>query len=311
MHALIRRLLLVAAVLAVGSSLSGQTLRDSTLDSKPSWLYYFNTTSVTFKDNPYSAAAGDNYLSVDPQQHVVAFFEKTTGTTTAPVTIESGSTLQVSFDLYFTASLNTTGTGGLRFGLFDSNGAAKPTANNSFHPYDGYLVAWNPGNLNAVRFWKRNAPTNGSQQLMNSTGVYTQVGSDVDSTYVFQTGTAYRASYSVTGGNDGGLTFAVTINEGSTLRFSNSVSVVSPSTNVFDAFAMYAVSGGPSFGVDNLLINYTATATSSSSSGVSAFDLGGPTAIPEPSTYAACAGAAVLGLAFWRRRRAAAHGGSS
>ena len=30
------------------------------------------------------------------------------------------------------------------------------------------------------------------------------------------------------------------------------------------------------------------------------------TAIPEPSTYAACAGAAVLGLAFWRRRRAAA-----
>ena len=30
------------------------------------------------------------------------------------------------------------------------------------------------------------------------------------------------------------------------------------------------------------------------------------TAVPEPSTYAACAGAAVLGLAFWRRRRAAA-----
>jgi hypothetical protein len=28
-------------------------------------------------------------------------------------------------------------------------------------------------------------------------------------------------------------------------------------------------------------------------------------AVPEPSTYAACAGAAALGLAFWHRRRQA------
>jgi hypothetical protein len=305
MHAQIRWLFLVASVVSPGNLLTGQTLINSTLDSKPSWLYYFNTSAVSFKDNPYSNVPDNNYLSVDPQQHVVAFFEQTTGSTTGPINISSGSTLQVSFDLYFTATLNTAGTGSLRFGLFDSNGASKPTNNSSFHPYDGYLVAWNPGNLNAVRFWKRNAPTTGSQQLMNSTSVYTQEGSDVDSPYVFLPGTSYRANYSVTGGTGGTLTFALTINEGSTLRFSNSVSVPTPTTSVFDTFALYAVSGGPYLGIDNLLITLTAAAPSNSSSGVNSFDLGGG-AIPEPSTYAACAGAAVLGLAFWRRRRAAA-----
>jgi hypothetical protein len=58
-----------------------------------------------------------------------------------------------------------------------------------------------------------------------------------------------------------------------------------PSTRTFDAFAIYSVNtNGSNFAIDNVLI----------------------TAVPEPSTYAACAGAAVLGLAFWRRRRAAA-----
>ena len=61
--------------------------------------------------------------------------------------------------------------------------------------------------------------------------------------------------------------------------------VNSPTTYAFDAFAIYSVTtDGSSFAIDNVTI----------------------TAVPEPSTYAACAGAAVLGLAFWRRRRAAA-----
>ena len=69
------------------------------------------------------------------------------------------------------------------------------------------------------------------------------------------------------------------------MSFSNSLIVSSPSTYAFDAFALYSVStAGSNFTIDNVTI----------------------TAVPEPSTYAACAGAAVLGLAFWRRRRAAA-----
>jgi hypothetical protein len=70
-----------------------------------------------------------------------------------------------------------------------------------------------------------------------------------------------------------------------TFNFGNSFQVTSPSTYAFDAFAIYSVTtNGSNFVIDTVKI----------------------TAVPEPSTYAACAGAAVLGLAFWRRRRAAA-----
>jgi hypothetical protein len=140
---------------------------------------------------------------------------------------------------------------------------------------------------------------------MSSTSVYTKVGSDLTSPYVFLPEISYRANYSVTGGTNEALTFALTIYEGQTLRFSNSVSESAPTTSAFDTFALYAVGGGPSLGIDNLSITLTAAPTNSGS-GVSGSDIGGPIVIPEPSTYAACAGAAVLGLAFWRRRRAAA-----
>lgn len=91
-------------------------------------------------------------------------------------------------------------------------------------------------------------------------------------------------------------------------NFGKSYSVISPSDLAFDAFSLYYVGG--SFSIDNLVITHTAAAAaaapSNSGSGFSAFDLGGPTVIPEPSTYAAGTGLAALGLAFWRRRRAAA-----
>ena len=301
MHALIRRLLLVAAVLAAGSSVTAQPLRDSTLDSKPSWLYFFDSTAVTFTDNPNSTGSNDNYLSVPPQQHVVAFFEKTTNGIPGAVYIESGGTLQASFDLYFTSiPNNSSSTGSFRVGLFDSTGVAKPTSNSSFNPYEGYLFAWSPGNQNNLRLWERDAPTTNAQLMSSTTSVYIQRGTVNTTGYTFQTGTAYRASYSITGGNwdntpdEDDLRFELTITEGSTIRFSTAFVVSTPSTNKFDALALYAVSsasGGPNFAVDNLLISYETA------------NFG---AVPEPSTYAACAGAAVLGLAFWRRRRTAA-----
>jgi hypothetical protein len=128
---------------------------------------------------------------------------------------------------------------------------------------------------------------------------------------IFQTGTVYSATYTISRGSGNGLTIEFNVTGGGTnWNFGKSYSIVSPSTSAFDTFAILSVStnsgstpptDGSNFAIDNLRIAHIAA-----SSGFSAFDLGGPTVIPEPSTYAACAGAAVLGLAFWRRRRAAA-----
>jgi len=156
--------------------------------------------------------------------------------------------------------------------------------------------------------------------LMNSTSAtyYSQIGSDQTPGAVLQTNTPYRLTYSVQGTSDTELRFTLSATGGTLSNFNFSTTSNSGSsyfTSVFDAFAFYSLStSGISFGIDNLVISHTAgaaAASSGSGSTFSAFDLGGPTVIPEPSTYAACAGAAVLGLAFWRRRRAAAQGGSS
>ena len=105
----------------------------------------------------------------------------------------------------------------------------------------------------------------------------------------FQLGTVYAATYTLSRYANNGLEieFSVT-GGGSTWNFGKLYSITQPGDLAFDAFALYYVGGG--FTIDNLAISHIAAVG----------------AVPEPSTYAACAGAAVLGLAFWRRRRAAA-----
>jgi hypothetical protein len=158
--------------------------------------------------------------------------------------------------------------------------------------------------------------TDGTNQLLNSitdgtnysifnSGNSSSSGSA--SGQVFQTGTVYAATYSISRGSGNALTIDFSVTGGAAgWNFGKSYSIVGPNDLAFDAFAILSVSNiapssGSNFAIDNLRIAHIAA-----SSGFSAFDLGGPTVIPEPSTYAACAGAVVLGLAFWRRRRAAA-----
>jgi hypothetical protein len=329
MHALIRRLRTVAATLAVCSSAAGQT---TTLISEASnsAVWYSSSGNQTIL-NTFTLAS-DGKLSVGSGQHALTYFTAS-GTQRS---IANGESLQATFTLNF-GSINNSSTA-FRVGLFDSQVASRPSSSGSwnFQAYDGYLFSFNPsgGSSNSLRLRQRtpNGATspNGvfapaSTGLLNSFSEETAPVKDpkeyVSWTYdvastsrtsgftapspkTLTQGTNYQASYSVSGEASGALTFAFSISSGSTIVFQDSLKVTSPTTSSFDAFALYYVGG--SFSVDNLLINYTAAAPSSSSSGVSAFDLGGATVIPEPSTYAACAGAAVLGLAFWRRRLAAA-----
>jgi len=314
MHPSFRHLLLSATALAAFQTAAAQTtvLRNDDLSSMSGW---FNSSN-----SGISVVNGG--LSVSAGRHALTYFAPT------PQTLASGESLQVTFDLSFT-TVGTT-SGGFRVGLFDSNGATRPTANgvsDAFQNYDGYAFTWtpNPGSgSNSLNLRKR--LTDGTNQLLSSitdgtnysvfnSGNSSSSGSA--SGQVFQTGTVYAATYSINRGSGNALTIDFNVTGGGAgWNFGKSYSITGPNDLAFDAFAILSVSNtapssGSNFAIDNLRITHTAAAPSNSGSGVSAFDLGGPTVIPEPSTYAACAGALVLGLAFWRRRRAAAQGGSS
>ena len=302
MHALRRRLLVLAAGVFLSVSLRGQTLFNDDLATINNWIYFAQSSGQT----PVGLVNGT--LSVPRGQSAIAFFmpagsQRTLGT---------NESLQVRFNLSF-GSVGDSSVG-LRLGLFDSNTTPQvPTrppvggSSSGFQGYDGYLVSWNPNPLttnqnnnsilNNLRMRMR-TPATASGELMssfNSTNPSTSTYTTSDSALVsrgtdpsrqfFLTTSAYTATYSVSRGSGAALTFNLNVTDGASFNFGNTFTIASPSTYAFDAFAVYSVfTNGSDFFIDNVTI----------------------TAVPEPSTYAACAGAAVLGLAFWRRRRAAA-----
>ena len=304
MHPSFRFLLASAAVMAAFQTASAQTTTLISESSNPATWFNSSASGTTL--------ASDGKLSVTAGRHALTYFAPSA----TPQALAAGETLQVTFDLSFT----TVGTtpGGFRVGLFDSNGATRPTANgvsSGFQGYDGYAFTFtpNPGtDSNSLNLRRR--LTTGSDQLLSTIADTTysifnsgnSSSSGSASGQVFQTGTVYAATYSVSRGSGNALTIDFNVTGGGAgWNFGKSYSITGPNDLAFDAFAILSVSNtapssGSNFAIDNLRILHTAA-----SGGLSALEVGGG-AIPEPSTYAACAGAAVLGLAFWRRRRAAA-----
>jgi hypothetical protein len=286
MNALRRRLLVLAAALAA-APLSAQTttLFSDDLSSISKWVY-FNSTSVRL---------GGGKLLIDDGQHAIAFFSAAGG---GKQTIGLNESLQVSFNLSFTNPVDSPT--GMRMGLFDSNEGTIPAANTPstsqsvFQGYDGFLFSWNalpPSGNNNLTLRYRTPGASASTSLMSSfTSTFATTGITAGSTpplTAFQSGTDYQATYTISRGNSSTLTFSFSITGGSITTFSQTSTMSGPTTYEFNAFALYSLSNTSDFAIDNVVITHT-------------------TPVPEPSTYAACAGAAVLGLAFWRRRRAAA-----
>ena len=286
MHALCRRLLVLAAALAAGP-LAAQTttLFSDDLSSINNWVY-FNSPAVRL---------GGGKLLVDDGQHAIAFFTAPGG---GKQSIGLNESLQVSFTLSFTNAVDSPT--GMRMGLFDSNAGTIPLANTPstsqsvFQGYDGFLVNWNafpPSGNNNLTLRYRTPGASASTSLMSSfTSTFATTGTTAGSTptlHAFQTGTDYQATYTISRGSGSSLSFSFSITGGTITTFSQTSTMSAPTTYEFNAFALYSLSNTSDFGIDNVLITHT-------------------TPVPEPSTYAACAGAAVLGLAFWRRRRAAA-----
>lgn len=237
-------------------------------------------------------------LVVEDEQPAIAYFTAPGGGKQA---VGPNEILQVSLTLSLAEPEDRRH--GIRIGLFDSNSAPLPPANSPstservFRGYDGYLFSWNPapesgGNGLSLRY-RTPAGQFGeeaSASLLDSfEDTFSRQGiiaGTAPPRTVFEEGTDYRVTFTVSRGSTSELTLALSITGGDIVQFSRTSLVSAPSTTEFNALALYSDSGVSGFTLDNVLITHTA--------------------VPEPSTYAACAGAAVLGLAFWRRRRTAA-----
>jgi hypothetical protein len=292
MNALIRRLAVLAATLTTPSFTCAQgTLFSDEMATRNNW---FNSSG----QNPSGVSATGGVLSVNSGRHVLAYFMPE-GTQRE---IGINETLSLTFDIKFNpAGTNTSlvnSISGFRVGIFDSKKASRPQqldgTSTGFTSYDGYLVTMNPNppsGDNSLKLRERK-PATATSTLMNSfssAGFTTYVDALVSGVtsptiQTFEINTLYQATYSISRGGDTSLTFRFSLTGGNLVDFDFSANVASPTTRIFDSIGLFSVTDTSNFVIDNVNI----------------------TAVPEPSTYAACAGAAVLGLAFWRRRRAAA-----
>jgi hypothetical protein len=292
MHAPIRRLLTLAVALAAGCSAVGQTMLTDRLDNISNWYSASTTPGVTLNNG---------LLSIVDGKQVVTYFAPAGST----INLATDEELVATFKLRFDTVVNDAGS--FRLGLFNSTGtvdnplrATKHGDTAQFQAYQGYMVSWNPlppvppsNTSNGLGVRRRTSPTL-SSDLMSTTSVYSSAlsGSGSPSGRTFIAGTTYDATFSV-GRTSTGVTITFTVSDQTLGTFTRTVSDTTTSkVTSFDTFGLFSLSGASDYTISNLEFSFNGAITT--------------TNVPEPSTYAACAGAAVLGLAFWRRRRAAA-----
>jgi hypothetical protein len=282
-------LVVLAATLFAGPVVAQTTILFSdNLSVIHNWVYF---------DSSRVRVVGGK-LVVEDEQTVIAYFTAPGG---GKQTVGPNESLQVSLTLSHSDLEDERR--GMRIGLFNSNAAPRPpastpsTSERVFQGYDGYLFSWNPAPESGSNSLQLRYRTPGGQSgeeastsLMESfedtfsrRGVI--AGTAPPLTF-FAEGTDYQVTYTISRGNTSELSLTLSITGGNAANFSRTSIVSAPSTTEFNALALYSDGGVSSFAIDNVRITYTA--------------------VPEPSTYAACAGASALGLAFWRRRRAAA-----
>lgn len=283
------RLLLALAVLATTPviAMAQTTLLNDTFSDGSSTDQNLSSSALWLNSSTSGMTLTSGALSVTAGRHALTYF---TDSGTHSLT-NVGDSLTVSFNIVFSQVGNASG--GFRVGLFDSNGAVRPTANgnnSAFTDYNGYAFSMalatpttSSSTNNNLSLQERNTSVSGALISGLTGGAYTGIGSGGGPTgQTLATATTYTINYSVSRTTASSLTFAFSLTGGTVTGFSNSFTDESPSTYEFDAFAILSTSSnGSSFSIDNVQV----------------------TAIPEPSTYAALAGFAALGLCVWQRRR--------
>jgi len=306
-----RVLLVCSAFAGLGGALSGQvttvalsdafaeaTARSSGgaasaplgVSSATQWYESSNVLSVSDGAMAFQPAASAT---------VVAFY--------APQTLTyAGDSISLAFDFRVTAPANINA--GLRLGLFDSggnlptpnsngligNGTSASTdyaANAPWVNYKGYISTLNPTGAGAFSIQERAVGT--SQSLISTTNsVYAALKTATGQ--AFEEQTDYHGVLTFTLNETGGLDIYSAITGGLLDNYAVATTDATPATLVFDTISFYlnvnssSVPAAGTLTLDNIRISTLSNA---------------PSPIPEPSTYAVIAGAAMLTLGVIRRRR--------
>ncbi|MCU0792387.1 MAG: MYXO-CTERM sorting domain-containing protein [Opitutaceae bacterium] len=262
---------LTCATLAPSLATAGVVFSDTFSDSdRAGW---FNSSGVS-----NTATVADGALTVTSGRHVLAYFADTTLSSV-------GDTLTLAFDVSVLNPLNAGS--GFRVGFFDKNGSTAVSAdgvNTGFGNYLGYTAALNlvpPGS--PVIFRQRDNP--GNTALITTNTNYTQLGSAGGPVASFVSGTTYRFIYTLEKTGADALSIGVSVTGGAFGEtYQHSVPDESGIVSLLNSFAISSTTTtATSFTLDNVSVTFTP--------------------VPEPSSFAAWSGVAVLGLVASRRRR--------
>lgn len=281
-----KKMVLVAALLAPLFTARAQTVL-SDFSSDTNW-----DTPVTLIGDTgtmqISGGVGNYYTNAAPTDTQFAYM-RYTGTT-----LSFGTSWSIRVDANYAApsSLFTAGSGQfINLGLMVTPGSATVALSGGEPAFDGFMVSSNlfstPANT-YNRGFQTSIISNGSSVDGTEVG-YSVIGS---ATATF---TAVRLSY------DAGTHVLTASFDGNTTNGYDNFALPSQSVNVN---TLWGMSGSDTFSL------YLFGNSGWDDAGIAAsptIALGGATfdnlsAIPEPSTYAAIAGALALGLAAWRRR---------
>lgn len=269
----------------------------------------FGTGTITYVQGT-GGNNGSIGVSSGSTRGLMAYF----ASSTAPVSLAVGDTLTVALTFRFNGS-GAGANGDFRIGLLNSGGGATNiasassryavatsnslTSSSTARGYSGYIAntrAATTGSTDTLSFWERTPGVTGSQQIVGPTA------SDLAATTTF-----------AQLGNYGGGSVGAVANSGTLYTLTFSASHASASQINLD----YRVANATT---DETIMSYSG---SDSSTLITSFDSlmvfstynnqltvtdmnVSVSSIPEPSTYAAFAGLAALGLVAYRRRRAAA-----
>ncbi len=236
----------------LNDTFSGANFITQSLPTSAHW--YSSSTSSTG-----NLALQSGALLVPAGRHALAYF-----TESGARTLEIGDELRVTFTLNFSTVGNSSG--GLRFGLFNSNGATRATDgdNASFTNYDGF-IATTTGTfpdtdarlVGSMNFMRRVNPSS-TGALLSTVGNYTTVDDFPGNSQSFATGVNYTFSVSAVRTAAGKIRFTFHAVGGTLPAYGFEIETDSALTG-FDSFAVLSTSAsGSTFTLDNFVVTHTA-----------------------------------------------------
>jgi len=259
----------------------------------------------TFLWNTYNESTfNDAFASGNSVTVTVAANSRMTVFTSSftPIALSAGTTRQVNFTLSATGGLtaaDTSTTRAIYAGFFNTGGTS--TGSTRFADDTGYLIRWNPGGASAGFLEYQERASGAVNSLYNGYTVGTNFGVGANGANItLADNTAYTFSLRLVraaggafsfGTNNTSTTYGAAVSGTPTTYYGYTNTDTTPVTN-FDQFAFMLQNTTGS------AVTYTLTMDTNTLAGTYS-------AIPEPSTYAALAGLAALGVVMLRRRRAA------